>query len=234
MNARRSDSLINMSSPRRGFCLLSWLVAVPLLSSAFVCIPPHPRHGTFPSVSLAKKTLDDETVWRFRFFLNRIPTELGKRVDATFTIDVNFIEDSGYEPPQGVVKQIVNVLPAQENSVDPSLKIERSRWQLSEDPDDRKDGLWIWGLFSEPLYPFLLLSIETSRLPLLLDDGDYIKPLQLFAQIDHRRDEREGVVLGNAELKVREILTVKADPFGAATVDLYEEVLVGRLNIQAL
>ena len=166
--------------------------------------------------------------------MNRIPTELGKRVDETFTVDVNFIEDSGYEPPQGIVKQIVNVLPDQENSVGPSLKIEKSRWQLSEDPNERKDGLWIWGLFSEPLYPFLLLSIETSRLPLLADDGDFIKPLQLFAQITHTRDTNEGVVLSNAELKVRDIQTVKADPFGAATVDLYEEVLVGRLNIQAL
>ncbi|KAI2513003.1 hypothetical protein MHU86_1294 [Fragilaria crotonensis] len=223
-----------MTAPRRRFHLLSSLVVVPLLSSAFVCIPPHPRYAFFPSVSHAKKTLDDETVWRLRFFLNRIPTELGKRVDETFTLDVNFIEDSGYEPPQGIVKQIVNVLPAQENSVGPSLKIEKSRWQLSEDPNDRKDGLWIWGLFSEPLYPFLLLNIETSRVPLLADDGDFIKPLQLFAQITHSRDTKEGVVLSSAELKVRDILTVKADPFGAATVDLYEEVLVGKLNIQAL
>ena len=22
-----------------------------------------------------------------------------------------------------------------------------NRWTLSEDPNDRKDGLWIWGLF---------------------------------------------------------------------------------------
>jgi hypothetical protein len=28
-------------------------------------------------------------------------------------------------------------------------------WTLSEDKNDRKDGLWIWGLFEEPKYPYL-------------------------------------------------------------------------------
>lgn len=205
-----------------------------MLSSAFVCVSPHARDAPLRSAIYAKKTLTDETVWRLRFILKGIPTERGKKVDEILTADVNFVEDAGYEPPQGVLNQIGKALPTKENSNVSTLKIEKSRWQLSEDPDDRKDGLWIWGLFSEPLYPFLLLTIEMSRTPLPGDDDDFIKPLQLFAQITHRRDDKVGVILSSAELKVREILTVKADPFGAATVDLYEEVSVGRVNIQAL
>ena len=210
--------------------LLLWLVAMPLLSSGFARIPRHARSSSLPSAIYAKKTLDEETIWRLRFLLKGIPTERGKRVDEMLTADVCFVEDRGYEPPQGIVM----VLPSKEHPNAATLTIEKSRWQLSEDPNDRKDGLWIWGLFSEPLYPFLLLTMEMSRIPLPGDDGDFIKPLQLYAQITHKRDETEGVMLSSAELNVREILTVNADPFGAATVDLFEEVLVGRLNIKAL
>ena len=33
-------------------------------------------------------------------------------------------------------------------------------WTLSEDKDDRKDGLWVWGLFEEPKYPFLYFYLD--------------------------------------------------------------------------
>ena len=33
------------------------------------------------------------------------------------------------------------------------------KWTLSEDKNDRKDGLWIWGLFEEPKYPFLYFNL---------------------------------------------------------------------------
>ena len=83
------------------------------------------------------------------------------------------------------------------------------------------------------MYPFLLLKLETDAIPLEKeDDGDMIKPLQLFAQIDHRRDSQLGVVLYATDLKVRQMETVKADIFGAADVDIYEEVSVGTLSIQ--
>ena len=38
-----------------------------------------------------------------------------------------------------------------------------ARWRLSEDPEDQKDSLWIWGLFKEPLYPFLLLELDLAQ-----------------------------------------------------------------------
>lgn len=140
-----------------------------------------------------------------------------------FVIQAQFIEDEGYEPPQGNLNQING-----------DLQITKSRWILSEDPNDRNWGFWVWGLFSEPLYPFLLLNLETGNLDLPGDDGDSILPLKLFAQINHYRDEEKGVVLSQAELNVREIETMKADPIGAATVDVYEEVAVGQLTIQAI
>ena len=87
--------------------------------------------------------------------------------------------------------------------------------------------------FKEPLYPFLLLRLETDAIPLSdEEDDDKIKPLQLFAQIDHRRDAERGVLLDATELKVRQIETIKADVFGAAKVDVYEEVSVGTLSVQ--
>lgn len=215
------------------FCrVLFLLVSAPLLASGFVCVPQpqHAAHVSLSSALYAKKTLTDETTWRLRFVLNGIPTEKGKRVDELFAVDVNFIEEAGYEPPQGSLRQIL----PEEESGNRILKVEKSRWELSEDPNDRKDGLWIWGLFSDPLHPFLLLSIETSKIPVPGPDDDFIKPLQLFAQINHKRDADEGVILSSAELKVREIETIKADPFGAATVDVYEEISIGRINIQVL
>lgn len=104
---------------------------------------------------------------------------------------------------------------------------------LSEDPDERKDGLWVWGLFKEPLYPFMLLQLETEEFDLPGEEGDSILPLKLFAQINHYRDEEKGVILSQAALNIREVETMKADPLGAATVDVYEEVSVGQLTIQA-
>jgi len=119
------------------------------------------------------------------------------------------------EPPQGYLKQ---VLPKDETNLT-CLKISNSRWQLSEDPEDRKDGLWIWGLFEEPLYPFMLLQIETEEYILpkvnIMDsnekeDGDAILPLKLYAQINHKRDKKTGQVeLDAATLNIREFESVK-------------------------
>ena len=36
-----------------------------------------------------------------------------------------------------------------------ALEFGDSRGKPTEDP---KDGLWVWGLFKEPLYPFMLLQ----------------------------------------------------------------------------
>ena len=63
----------------------------------------------------------------------------------------------GYEPPQGKLS-VDSCLP--EGSL--RLGEQPAQWSLSEDPEDRKDSLWIWGLFSDPLYPFLLFQLDLA------------------------------------------------------------------------
>ena len=203
-----------------------------------------------PSASNTKKTtLTEETAWKLRFLLKGLPTEQGKRVDEIFTINVQFIEESGYEPPQGYLQQLQQTDGEDKGDEKPRLQVVKSRWQLSEDPNERKDSLWVWGLFEEPLYPFMLLQLETNRIVLpgggsSSDDGDdesgnkqqqdAIKPIKLFAQLNHKRDKEVGVILDGGDLNVRQMETVNADPFGAAKVDIYEEVSVGNISIQPI
>lgn len=189
-------------------------------------------------------TLTDTTTWRFTLNLYGLPTVKGKRSDQLFVMETKFVEEEGYEPPQGCLLQVgldgsnaaadgdAEDADGESSSNSNKLELTSSRWQLSEDPNDRKDGLWVWGLFKEPLYPYLLLQMETKEIPLPGSDGDAIKPLKLYAQITHKRDKDTGMVeLGSASLNVREVETIKADPFGAASVDLYDDVDVGRLSI---
>lgn len=186
----------------------------------------------------SKATLTQDTLWRLRFVLRGVATAQGKKVDEIFVATGHFVEEEGYEPPQGQFVQVV--ASSKEGGADGDrLRLVRSRWQLSEDPDDRKDGLWVWGLFKEPLYPFLLLKLETEAVPLPSggeeQDSDSILPLQLFAQVDHKRGEDGAVILeGSTELKVRQTETINADPFGASKVDVYEEVSIGSLSIQPM
>ncbi len=172
-------------------------------------------------VDKPKATLDENTTWRLRFALNGVPTTKGRTVGELFNVDVQFVLEEGFEPPQGEVKQILKQKTEDENSNDNVryLKVTSGRWKLSEDPEDRKDGLWVWGLFKEPLYPFLLLQLETEEYQLPGSDGNSIKPLTLYAQINHKRDKETGEVeLSAATLNLREIETINADPFGASKV----------------
>jgi hypothetical protein len=179
-------------------------------------------------------TLTDETTWSVRFVLRGLPTAQGRQVDRIFNIHVQFIEEDGYEPPQGFVKQVAMTKESDDKSQESQFKIVSSRWLLSEDPNDRKDGLWVWGLFKEPLYPFLLLQLQTASIPLPGEDGDSIEPVALFAQISHKRDQEKGAILSRAELKIREMETVKADLFGVSTAELYEEKTIGQCVFQPL
>ena len=100
------------------------------------------KRAVAPCLTAVKTTLTDETTWNLRFVLNGVTTEKGRKVDEIFSISAQFLEDDGYEPPQGSLSQMQGDEPSR-------LQIVKSRWQLSEDPEDRKDGLWIWGLFKE-------------------------------------------------------------------------------------
>lgn len=180
-----------------------------------------------------KATLTEETTWRLRFSITNAPTSSGRSTGELFNVDVKFVEEPGYEPPQGTVTQI----PPSTPNV-PYLKIQQGRWKLSEDPDDRKDGLWIWGLFSEPLYPFLLLSLQTEAYQLITQEGEptnEITPMNLYAQVNHSRDKDSGVVeLGATALNLRQVESIKADPFGAAQVEIFDDVKIGQISVRPL
>ena len=201
----------------------------PVAASSSFLISQRGNRDDDSRLMATKTTLTEETDWNLRFVMRGVPTQKGKRVDEIFSVRAQFLEEEGYEPPQGVLKQV-------EKQDDASrMKITKIRWQLSEDPNDRKDGLWVWGLFKEPLYPFLLLQLETDEIRLAAgtEDEDSIQPLQLYAQIIHKRDGDLGVVLEGADLKIRVQETVNADIFGVSKAELYEEESIGTLSIQA-
>ena len=181
-----------------------------------------------------KTTLTDETKWRLRLLLNDVTTTQGRKLNGQlFVLEGNFIEEEGYEPPQGTFEQLRRF--DSDDSVEggKALEISKSRWKLSEDPDDPKDGLWIWGLFKEPLYPFMLLQVETKELELSNDseNKDSIPPLKLYAQISHIRNDDVGVELKTSNLNVRVLERVQLP---GASVDLYEEEAVGQVSFQSL
>jgi len=184
-----------------------------------------------------KTTLTEETTWTARFVLRGLTTNKKQKMDQIFSIQAQFVEEEGYEPPQGTFR----VVSATDDNPTMQFKINRARWILSEDPNDRKDGLWVWGLFKEPLYPFLLLNIETDAIPLPRNDNDddkeadFLPPMRLYAQINHKRDtDNDGSVMldRNTELQLKQVETVKADIFGAAEADIMNEVPIGTLSIE--
>lgn len=188
-----------------------------------------------------KTTLDEETTWRIQFVMNGLTTKNNKKVNEIFTVYCKFEEEIDYEPPQGFLRIVNGDEGESEEEVPTSrLSFKNSYWKLSEDPDDPQWGLWVWGLFKEPLYPFLLLQITTDEIPLVSnnddEEDDAILPLQLYAQVNHKRDkEQGGVVLDrNTDLKVRTIITQNADILGATQVDVKEDTSVGTVRIEPM
>mmetsp|Transcript_270 Transcript_270/g.645 ORF Transcript_270/g.645 Transcript_270/m.645 type:complete len:249 (-) Transcript_270:223-969(-) len=197
---------------------------------------------TETALDVKKPTLTEATTWRLRLLLNDVTTTKGRKLDGQlFVVEGKFIEEEGYEPPQGFFRPIVSQTMDEEAEESGGrggmlLEVTNSPWKLSEDPDDRKDGLWIWGLFAEPLYPFMLLQMETKELALpSSSDGenvDSIPPLKLYAQINHIRNKDEGSVeLQTANLNVRVLEQIQLP---GATVDLFEEEAVGQVSFQPL
>ncbi len=208
---------------------------------------------------LKMTTLTEDTTWRLRLLLDGVTTTKGRKLrgPTLFVLEGHFVEEVGYEPPQGFFRPILRRRSDEiEQSTSSStttattadqevqdaervmaLELAGSRWKLSEDPNDPRDGLWVWGLFKEPLYPYLLLQMETREF--ILEEngdtgiGDSLPALKLYAQVPHVRSEKvEGdVVLSTANLNVRVLEQVKLP---GATVDLFEEEVVGRVSFQPL
>jgi hypothetical protein len=231
---------------------------------------------TTTASSTTVPTLSDATTWRLRIVLRNMVTELGTKLNnEMFVITGQFVEEDGYEPPQGTFVQQQQLysstssssslvmqdemnrttitsatdITSSSSSSNRCLQIGKSRWILSEDPNDRKDGLWVWGLFKEPLYPYMLLSFETLPIPLNSTGTaaastatiDCIPALQLYVQLNHTRNRDTGAVsfqlsnsASNYDLTIRQKETISADPLGVSKVDIYEELSIGTFSIQAI
>jgi len=142
----------------------------------------------------------------------------------TVTANLRFAEDQGYEPPQGFVR-VESCVP------DETLALgeQKVRWALSEDPEDRKDSLWIWGLFSEPLYPFILFEMELVAPLAFPEEGVAIPAGPLYFQVDHRRKDGQ-VQLGEGSVTYKQVSEQNADLVGLSQFSYAEPVPCGKIR----
>lgn len=180
-----------------------------------------PAVGRFPGAEMDGdvRTLTPATSWRVKLDL----TAPGAASPVTITASIRFAEEEGYEPPQGALL-VESCVP--ENAL--KLGEQKARWLLSEDPEDRKDSLWIWGLFSDPLYPFLLFELELTE-PLALADGVSVPAGPLYFQVDHRRKDGK-VVLGEGAVTYKVSEKLAADLVGLSAVTYDEPVPCGTIR----
>ena len=143
------------------------------------------------------------------------------RSSETIRAELRFEERQGYEPPQGLV-YVESCVP------EDALEKGPTRWELSEDPEDRKDGLWIWGLFQEPLYPFCIFSLNLAS-PITLPGEKTVPAGPLYMQVDHRR--KDGAVeLGEGELTYKVTQKQGADLVGLSDFSYGEPVPCGKIR----
>jgi hypothetical protein len=81
---------------------------------------------------------------------------------------------------------------------------------------------------------FLLLQMDVDQIQLPREEDDSTPPFKVFAQINHKSDKGDVILTSGAELKMKKKETINADLFGAATVDIFEEVSVGKLQLQPI
>jgi hypothetical protein len=86
------------------------------------------------TLSSAKANLNGDTLWRLSLTLEKSGQ---KKVEASARI--RFVDDRNYEPPQGRIF----VEDDYQGLIRVNDKGYTGIWTLSEDKNDRKDGLWI-------------------------------------------------------------------------------------------
>ena len=172
-----------------------------------------------------ERTLTAATTWRLSLLL-QAPDGAAETAEPLIA-NIVFEEDPGYEPPQGTIS-VAGTLPegvlASGVIVDTyGRKKSMLRWTLSEDPDDPKDSLWIWGLFKEPLYPFILSTLKLETEWAGLPAGT-----EIFLQGEHRRDPKTGTCLGSGTLTLRKALAL---PGGADAGSAFEPIPCGTYQV---
>ena len=187
-----------------------------------------------PATTAALPSLTSESTWRlqFEFFSGKDPSKT--EPDRTVVAKVRFALDEGYEPPQGIVE----IVSDDENLFADVLRNAagtqmNNRWTLEEDPNERKAGLWIWGLFSEPLYPYLLFSLDVNRVE-VAPGGYHVPAGTLFAEMKHARGSKQGSVLTDGTLSFKVTKTYQADLVGLSEVAVGEPNKCGRIKAECV
>ena len=146
--------------------------------------------------------------WRLNFAL--------PGYDTRTSVIAEFDDLVGYEPPQGQLMLVD----------DEGGRRAAGSWKLSEDPEDKKDGLWVWGLFEEPLYPFLLLALDSDQIG--LPEGG-----RLAVQMGHKaRPGEDQQLLGSGSVAVRRKESVAADRMGISKAVLDMDTNIGTVSAQ--
>lgn len=179
----------------------------------------------------AKSTLDESTLWRIKLKLQKQGFK-----ESSAIVRVRFIEARGYEPPQGRIF-VEDDLNGVVNCDDKGYS---GTWTLSEDKNDRKDGLWIWGLFEEPKYPYLYFYLDIFNSTILASGeeepifgGDGVPNNRLNIRLSHNRDPIKGVILSNGEMTYQMTEFMKADPFGiGGQVNVGDIINAGKIDIR--
>lgn len=157
--------------------------------------------------SLPVATLDERTLWELKLLLR----EEGSPGEAVSAIArVRFIESKNYEPPQGYVFV--------EDDINGLIKVNdkglTSNYKLSEDINDRKDGLWIWGLFEEPKYPYLYFTLNVYDTLFVGEEekkiyGKGVAGGKFFLRFNHSRDKNNNVLLSDGIITYQQIEMVQ-------------------------
>ena len=171
--------------------------------------------------------LNSKTLWRMQIAL--IDSKTGERVESVSRI--RFIEEAGFEPPSGkmyVESDSAALLRVNDNGF-------ACNWSLGEDKNDKKDGLWIWGLFKEPKYPFLYFNVNIFDNIISLDEEERALPFEgpgsrLYCRLNHAFSSENGVQLDNAILTYKTNELAKADPLGwGGSINVGDELPAGTL-----
>ena len=180
-----------------------------------------PMAGAFAGASAnTVRSLTPDSTWKVKLDLEAP----GCATPVTITASVRFAEDDGYEPPSGFML-VESCVP--EGAL--VLGQQAARWQLSEDPEDKGDSLWIWGLFKEPLYPFILFELALAEPLQFPIEGVTLPAGPLFFQVDHRR--KDGAVqLGTGAVTYKVTEKIKADLVGLSEVNYQEPVPCGNVR----
>jgi hypothetical protein len=171
-----------------------------------------PVRGVFDALTGSGETFSDAQTlpgrWRLSFALPAL--------DRRATVIAEFADEIGFEPPQGSLRLVG----------EDGAASDAGTWQLSEDPDDKRDGLWVWGLFEEPLYPFLLVALDSEAIGLPAGG-------RLALRLGHKSRPNEGEqLLSSGSVAARRKENYSADLFGLSSAALDEDTNIGTVSIQ--